>query len=148
VRDAVSAGGVVWRHSATGELEIVLCGRERDGSWALPKGTPDEGESIEETALREVREETGLEVELGESLGFIEYWFVADGARIHKRVYHWLMAAVGGDTHHHDHEFDAVDWVPVGEAAGLLTYKDERDVVARAASELTGDLWASENASG
>ena len=71
----VSAGGVVYRLT-NGEIEAVLCGRSDPLRWSLPKGTPDKGESLEETALREVREETGLEVVIEAALGNINYWFV------------------------------------------------------------------------
>ncbi len=131
VRDAVSAGGVVWRR-AGGEFEVVICGRGAERLWVLPKGTPDPGEAIEQTALREVREETGLEVRLGERLPSINYWFVAEGIRYHKFVHHWLMEPVGGDTGNHDAEFDEVIWVPVEEARQRLTYPNERRVLDEA----------------
>lgn len=136
VKRAVSAGGVVWRRGLAGEVEIVLCGRNADRLWVLPKGTPDEGESMEATALREVREETGIEVRAGQRLKSINYWFVAGGVRYHKRVHHWLMEPVGGDTAQHDHEFDEVAWVPVAKASKLLTYENERKVVREAATLL------------
>ena len=71
IQRAVSAGGVVWRKDPREGVEIVVCGRRSDRVWGLPKGTPDADELIEETALREVREETGLDVQLGERLGTI-----------------------------------------------------------------------------
>lgn len=147
VQDAVSAGGVVWRSGESG-IEVVLCGRTAEHAarfgfsqkdqrlWVLPKGTPDEGESIEETALREVREETGLDVRLGEPLGKIDYWFVAKGQRIHKRVYHWLMDPIGGDIADHDSEFDDVTWIPIAEAIRAVTYANERHVLEEAATRI------------
>ena len=129
IQDAVSGGGVVWRRTGSDGIEVILCGRRVDGVWSLPKGTPDFGESIEQTAVREVREETGLEVRIGESLGSIRYWFTADGVRYHKQVHHWLMEPTGGDLADHDHEFDDVEWVPISEARRRLTYKDERGVL-------------------
>jgi 8-oxo-dGTP pyrophosphatase MutT (NUDIX family) len=104
----------------------------------LPKGTPDPGERIEETALREVEEETGLRVELGQSLGSITYWFTSGRTRFHKEVHHWLMEPVGGDLGDHDHEFDFVEWAPLEEALSRLTYENERRVVRRAAEKLQG----------
>ena len=92
-----SAGGVVAR-VREGRPEVVLCGRSGERLWALPKGTPDPGEEIEETAIREVQEETGLTVEPIEKLGTIDYWFVLKGFRVHKVVHHWLMRPVGGDV--------------------------------------------------
>ena len=140
VQDSVSAGGVVWRRTADGELEVVICGRSAEKLWGLPKGTPNAGESVEQTALREVREETGLLVELGAPLGSIDYWFVARGERVHKYVHHWLMQPVGGSIDDHDHEFDAVEWVPIREAHRWLTYANERRVVAAAAGLLGAPL--------
>ncbi|MFN0094855.1 MAG: NUDIX hydrolase [Dehalococcoidia bacterium] len=131
VKDAVSAGGVVWRR-ADDEVEIVLCGRSSERLWGLPKGTPDPGETPEQTAIREVQEETGLIVDLGPPVGTIDYWFTMAGVRYHKRVHHWLMTPAGGDLSLHDHEFDQVLWVRAGEAAKLLTYQNERRIVADA----------------
>jgi len=136
----VSAGGVVWRLSSRGALEVVVCGRLADRIWVLPKGTPDPGETMEETALREVREETGLLVKRGDPLEPTEYWFTADGVRFHKRVHHWLMEPIGGDLADHDHEFDEVRWLPFGEAFSLLSYAGERKVLADAARVLGAPL--------
>lgn len=136
VQDAVSGGGVVWRRGRSGDVEVVLCGRRSDRVWSLPKGTPDPGETMEQTAVREVREETGLDVRVGQSLGSINYWFTAEGVRFHKQVHHWLMEPVGGDVANHDHEFDDVEWVPIGQARGMLTYRDERRVLDEALKAL------------
>ena len=85
---ATSAGGVVV--SAEGNRPSLVVGMRRRGrdsvTWTLPKGTPDPGETVEETALREVGEETGLEVRIVEPLGAIEYDFVQDGTRIHRQA--------------------------------------------------------------
>jgi 8-oxo-dGTP pyrophosphatase MutT (NUDIX family) len=135
---ATSAGGVVVR--ADGNRHSLVVGmrrRARDSvTWTLPKGTPDPGETIEETALREVAEETGLEVRIVEPLSAIEYDFVQDGTRIHKTVHYYLMEATGGDLSRHDAEFERVRWVPFDEADGLLTFATERELVAAAASDL------------
>lgn len=132
---ATSAGGIVVRFGADGTPEIVLGRRrrQRDGvTWTLPKGTPIEGESVEDTALREVREETGLDVRIVEPVGSIEYDFLRGGTRIHKIVHHFLMDAVGGDMAAHDHEFEEVRWLPLGEAMRLLSFETERDLVEQA----------------
>ncbi len=108
--------------------------RERDGfTWTLPKGTPDGDETIEETALREVAEETGLEVRITGPLDAIEYWFVESGTRIHKTVHYFLMEPTGGDLARHDHEFDQVRWIPFDDARSILTFETERSLVAKAA---------------
>ncbi len=137
---AVSAGGVVWRRSPSGDVEVVVCGRASDGFWGLPKGTPDAGESLERTALREVEEETGLRVRLGEKLGSIHYWFVSGGERYRKRVHHWLMEPVGGNVADHDHEFDDVVWMPIAEASRRLRFENERRIVRQAAAALGVEL--------
>ncbi len=136
---AVSAGGVVYRRGAHGP-EIVLCGRSPEGLWALPKGTPAPGERLEETALREVEEETGLRVVIERPLGAIRYRFARPdtGATVRKTVRHYLMRAVGGDLSAHDHEFDRVGWFPVEEALRLMTYPNEARIVRRAAELLDG----------
>lgn len=115
-----------------GDLFIALCGRTRSRIWALPKGTPDAGETIEETALREVREETGLEVEIEAPLGEIEYWFSRSSERIHKRVHFYLMGERGGRFEDHDPEFDVVEWFSATDALDVLTYPTEAEVVRRA----------------
>ncbi len=117
-------------------IEVVLCGRTAQGLWVLPKGTPDPGETIEQTARREAQEETGLVVELGARLGTIDYWFAVKGTRVHKYVHHWLMRPTGGDIADHDHEFDTVEWVSLEEAHRRLTYPDERRTVEAAARAL------------
>ena len=131
VRDAVAAGGVVVRGSGD-RLEVVLAGRDSDRTWVFPKGTPESGESIAETALREVSEETGLDVEILRPIGQIEYWFAVPGQRVHKIVHFFLMRAIGGDIARHDHEYDEVRWVSVDEARRLLTYDTYRDMLDRA----------------
>ena len=135
VAQAVSAGGVVY-DERDGDVMVAVCGRLKTGLWALPKGTPDEGETLEETALREVREETGLHVEIATPLGHIEYWFTREGERIHKRVYFYLMRPCGGSFGDHDPEFDVVRWVSAVEASDTLTYPSEREVLQRAMAVL------------
>jgi 8-oxo-dGTP pyrophosphatase MutT (NUDIX family) len=131
VENAVSAGGVVFRRSERG-IDIVICGRDSDGIWGLPKGTPDAGESLEETAVREVTEETGLEVRIVDKVGVVEYWFARDGVRYHKWVHHYLMEAGGGSTEEHDHEYDRVEWHPVEAAVKTLSFKNEVEIVEKA----------------
>jgi 8-oxo-dGTP pyrophosphatase MutT (NUDIX family) len=134
---ATSAGGVVHR-SVDGVTEILLVHRRRPVLWALPKGTPNAGETLAETALREVREETGVEVEIEEPLGEITYFFVRDRIRFRKTVHFFLMRPVGGSIDEHDHEFDEVRWTPIDEALRLMNYATEREVVERATDRLAG----------
>lgn len=132
---ATSAGGVI--HRSNGELiEVVLVHRLRPLLWALPKGTPDSGETIEETALRETREETGIAAEIEAPLRAIQYFFVRRGTRFHKTVHFFLMRPVGGALEDHDAEFDEARWVQLEEARELLSYPTERLVLEQAAELL------------
>jgi 8-oxo-dGTP pyrophosphatase MutT (NUDIX family) len=131
VERAVSAGGVVYRRRDDG-TEIVICGRDSDGVWGLPKGTPDPGESLEQTAMREVTEETGLQVRIVDKVGVVEYWFARAGVRYHKWVHHYLLEAIGGNTEDHDVEYDRVEWRPARIALRTLTFKNEANMVAKA----------------
>jgi 8-oxo-dGTP pyrophosphatase MutT (NUDIX family) len=138
---ATSAGGIVIRYEA-GVPQFVAGQRRRDRdlvTWTLPKGTPKSGESTEETALREVGEETGLDVRITAVFDSIQYTFVQRGTRIHKTVHYFLMEPVGGDLNRHDHEFAEVRWVTFDDAPGLLTFETERALVARAGELLAGD---------
>jgi 8-oxo-dGTP pyrophosphatase MutT (NUDIX family) len=132
---ATSAGGIVIE-VIDGAPHLVAGHRRRDrsGTWTLPKGTPNPGEPLEATALREVGEETGLTVCIVAPLEAIEYWFVQSGMRVHKTVHYWLMETTGGDLARHDHEFDEVRWVAVDQASSLLTFPTERALVERAAA--------------
>lgn len=137
VRD-VSAGGVVYRRASDdGPVEVVLVGRIRPKRWALPKGTPVVGETLEGTAVREVGEETGLLVRIERPLDQIHYWFVWGGVRHSKTVHFYLMQMTGGDTANHDGEYDVVEWFPIGEALRRLSYPNEARIVDRAQQVLS-----------
>ncbi|HEV7206977.1 MAG TPA: NUDIX hydrolase [Jatrophihabitans sp.] len=129
--DEFSAGGLVV--DLNGEVPRgALIGRtDRQGRllWSLPKGHIEAGETAEQAAVREVEEETGISgVILGE-LGTIDFWFVADGRRIHKTVRHYLMRRTGGELSDADIEVDEVAWVPLSEIRAQLAYPDERGLV-------------------
>ena len=127
VLDAVSAGASI-------EPKAALIGRrDRRGRmiWSLPKGHLEEGESAEEAAIREVREETGLVGAVVAPLGTIDFWFMAEQRRIHKTVHHYLMECTGGELTADDIEVDEVLWVPLSEVVGRLSYKDERGLIAK-----------------
>ncbi len=131
----VSAGGVVYRHE-NGVEEVVICGRNSPVIWGLPKGTPDPGETREQTAIREVREETGLEIDLQQFIDSIDYWFTSATTRVrhHKTVFFYLMSPTGGDLTQHDHEYDVVRWIPAEEALNALTFENEVRIVQKAVS--------------
>jgi 8-oxo-dGTP pyrophosphatase MutT (NUDIX family) len=131
----VSAGGVVYRNEA-GQIMLAICGRNSPKLWALPKGTPKPGESIEQTAVREVSEETGLEVEIRAPVGSVNYWFRAEGYRINKTVHFFLMSVKGGSTALHDAEFDWVEWFSPEQTLQHLSYKSEAQIVQKALESL------------
>lgn len=114
------------------QIEIVLVGHVRENIWTLPKGTPALNETREQTALREVREETGLDARIVGEAGVIEYTFTRRGVRYIKQVFHYLMLATGGSVAHHDHEYDEARWFPFAEALRVMTYENEIEIVHRA----------------
>jgi 8-oxo-dGTP pyrophosphatase MutT (NUDIX family) len=130
-----SYGGVVVRDGEV--LLIVPAGRPQ--VLTLPKGGADPGESEEETATREVREETGVEARVVERLGDVEYWYRRGGLRVFKTVGFFLCDYVSGDTADHDHEVDEARWIPLERAVAELTYPGERRIVERALSKHHGD---------
>ena len=136
-----SAGGVVYRMQ-DGQVEVLLCCRKEPLLWALPKGTPDGGESIRETAIREVTEETGVQVEILGKLGSVRYFFtrIQDNTRCDKTVHHYLMRPTGGDPAYHDHEFDEARWIPVEEALKMMNHPNEATMVQKAADVLAGKI--------
>ena len=124
-----------WPTTACTGPRAALIGRtDRRGRllWSLPKGHIEEGETPEDTAVREVAEETGIIGEVVAPLGIIDFWFVADGRRVHKTVHHFLLRAVGGALSDADVEVTEVAWVPLDELSGRLAYADERALVERA----------------
>ena len=136
-----SAGGVVVNDDHE-VIVIVPTRRAADGSkvLALPKGHPDGAESPLEAALREVREEAGVEAEAVDSLGEVRYWYQRNGRRIAKVVEFFLLRYVSGDVGDHDHEVEHARWVPAQEALETLTYAGERDMVREALSRLERGL--------
>jgi 8-oxo-dGTP pyrophosphatase MutT (NUDIX family) len=130
---AVSAGGLVYADRPDGRWVVLISRRNAVGDlqWTLPKGGLEGEEDLEAAALREVREETGLEAEIDSKLGVIDYWFVwrPDGVRYHKYVHYFLLRHTGGDTAVRDDEAEDVAWLPIGEAIGRLSHPNERRLV-------------------
>jgi 8-oxo-dGTP pyrophosphatase MutT (NUDIX family) len=137
-RFEASAGGVVHRAGPRGPEVVLAARRTRRGelAWGLPKGLIEEGERAEETAIREVREETGIEAEIERDLGEISYFYVWEGVRVKKSVRFYLMRATGGDVSRHDHEMEEVAWFPLEDAPGKASYRTERELISRAVAGL------------
>jgi 8-oxo-dGTP pyrophosphatase MutT (NUDIX family) len=131
----VSYGGVVVR----GDDVIVIVPRGRRRVLGLPKGGPKAGESPEQTAAREVREETGITVSVRERLGQVDYTYRRGGRAIQKTVHFYLCDFEDGDTADHDHEVDDARWMPLAEARRRLSYSGERAMIARALSILAAN---------
>ena len=129
--DETSAGGLVldFAHDVPHGALIGRTDRKGRLRWSLPKGHLEDGESAEQAAVREVAEETGIQGEIFGELGTIDYWFVAEGRRIHKTVHHYLMRATGGELSDADIEVTEVAWVPLPEIIRRLAYPDERELV-------------------
>ena len=142
-----SAGGVVMRETGDSRIEIVIVGRVGENLWALPKGTPDRNETIEQTAIREVQEETGLDVKLISSIDSTRYSFIRSrrnnlisdrenpraNLKVKKTVYWYLMEANGGCFEKHDHEYDVACWADFDTALKRLTHYSEVKIAKSAA---------------
>ena len=134
----VSAGGIVFRARAGSGFEVALISVGDPPRWQLPKGLVDAGETPEMAALREVREEAGLEAEIVEKLKVVEYWYQATvgGKRVryHKFVHFFLMRYVSGDVADHDHEVNEARWMEIAPALEVIAFKSEREVLEQVAS--------------
>ena len=137
----VSAGGVVFRRRGR-RTEVALISVGEKSRWQLPKGLVGKREAPEAAALREAREETGLDAELVAPVEKIEYWYFSSerGARVryHKFVHFFLLRFTSGDVADHDAEVNEARWFEIGEAIDALAFKTERGVVERAREMIKG----------
>lgn len=133
--EQISAGGAAFRLNKSA-AEIAIISAKPTLRWQLPKGIIDPGETLEIAALREVREEAGIETELLSKIETIEYWYVGDhlGTRVrfHKLVHFFLLKYLSGDVAEHDNEVAEARWVKPNEALQILAFKGERGVVEKA----------------
>src|SRR6266498_1383826 len=131
----ISAGGVAFRkHEGRGQVALISVGETN--RWQLPKGVVDKGESTEHAAVREVREEAGIDTEIVGRLDKVEYWYFwnEDGQRVryHKFVYFYLLRYKSGDVRDHDHEVNEARWVGIDDAIKLLAFASEKKIVEKA----------------
>lgn len=136
-RQELSAGGVVFRRADSG-VQVLICRTSTTHLWVIPKGLVDPGETEEQAAVREVREETGITARIVEPLDPPEHYvYTRDNVRIFKTVRYFLMAYVSGSEADHDHEMDDVAWMSPGAAMDLVAYDSARSVLQRARDRLT-----------
>jgi 8-oxo-dGTP pyrophosphatase MutT (NUDIX family) len=130
-----SAGGVVYRRKGE-TVEIVIISVGEQSRWQLPKGLIDKGETSAEAALREVREEAGIEAEVVDLIDKVEYWYYSKGSgkriRFHKYVYFYLLKYRSGNTEDHDREVNDARWVDIDTGRTMLAFKGEKEMVSRA----------------
>jgi 8-oxo-dGTP pyrophosphatase MutT (NUDIX family) len=131
----VSSGGVLVRIGPHGPEVVLASRRTRRGDlvWGLPKGLVEPGESPEETAAREVREETGYSGVIRSPLGEVSYWFVWEATRIRKTVHFFLMDANEDLPGPRDQEMEEVRWFPLQEAAEAAGFDSEKEIIRKAA---------------
>jgi 8-oxo-dGTP pyrophosphatase MutT (NUDIX family) len=135
-----SAGGVAFRKQ-DGRIDVALISVGADNRWQLPKGLVDKGESTEDAAIREVREEAGIDTEIVTRIDKVEYWYFwkENGQRIryHKFVYFYLLRYKAGDVRDHDHEVNEARWVDIDDAIKMLAFDNEKKIMEKA-KELIG----------
>ncbi|MHB8510795.1 MAG: NUDIX hydrolase [Actinomycetota bacterium] len=132
-KTAKSAGGIVF--DVAGRIALLRT-NDAEGSprWSLPKGALEKGETVQEAAIREVLEETGLEADIIGEAGVIDYWFVwkPDDARYHKFVHYFVMRATGGDFANRDAEAEEVAWFEAEDAIQTCSFANERAMIRKA----------------
>ena len=137
-----SAGGVVYKKE-NGTTYILVAQHSYHHGWVFPKGLIGdniEGEGKEETAVREVEEETGAQAKIIQTLTPVNYWFVFEGEKRKKTVYYYIMEYTGGDITQHDHEMENVEWLSEDKVADRLTFKADKKVWQEAHTLVSGGV--------
>ncbi len=141
VSNEVSAGGIAIKVEDGVAYAACIGRRNRAGrlEWCLPKGHIEHGETPEIAAVREIAEETGIDAEIIQPIGVIDYWFTGEDRRVHKTVHHYLLEARGGvitTENDPDHEAEVADWIPVTQLVQRLAFPNERKMAQAAAALL------------
>lgn len=140
MRFEFSAGGIVFRKKKD-FFEVLLCQHSQHHGWGFPKGLigdKKEKESKEETAIREVEEETGAKGEILDALEPVTYWYVFEGEKVKKTVYYYIMQFLGGDITNHDFEMENVEWVDEDKVLEKLTFRADKKVFEKALLIING----------
>lgn len=137
LKQLISSGGVIFRKTDA-NIEVALVLVKGGYFWCLPKGLIDKGETPEVTAIREVKEETGLTGRIHEKLGDISYWYniKEENIKCRKTVHFYLMEYISGNTSQHDFEVDEASWFSIETAMRKLNFKGEKTILERAKAKL------------
>lgn len=135
-----SAGGIVFKKEGD-EVQILVSQHSQHKGWVFPKGLIGDRDEIkhekkEDTAVREVEEETGAKGEILKQIEPVTYWYVWEGEKRKKTVYYFVMKYVGGDITKHDHEMQAVEWLPEEEVLDRLSYKTDKKAFTEALPQI------------
>jgi len=133
IKRQTSSGGVIFRVTDR-RADVVLVAVKGKSVWCLPKGIIDKNEDSRATAIREVKEETGILGEIIDKIGTISYWYFvkSENAKLHKTVHFYLMRYIEGNTDEHDWEVDDARWFSIEEAIEKLAYKGEKEILQKA----------------
>lgn len=139
IKTEVSSGGVIFR-KRNDRVEVALVAVKNGKVWCLPKGLVEKGEDEEDTATREVMEETGLRGRIINKIGDVSYWYYIrdENIKCKKTVHFYLLEFISGDTKDHSWEVDRAEWFDIDEAVRMLSYKDEREIMNKAREMLYG----------